>query len=251
MTVPTSAASVARKAEETRTDAESTAKTLAVTSIVNPAITAIEGALSSLPVGVAGTLLASAIYAFLSLPPLPVDFSKMPPGTPKDRNDPMKLFALMLALAILMMVWCFIKSLLNPMPIIGSFFPLCDQSTQPGGIAGSTVPNPDKAASEGAMEKANTAIRNITAGKPADAPRLVLPVVPAVSEGPSGITFAQFVASTPAGATGAVATGGAGVANRGTGTTNTSANVDVAQPVVVDYAVGNLSSDQIRRLFGL
>lgn len=101
------------------------------------------------------------------------------------------------------------------------------------------------------MEKANTAIRNITAGKPADAPRLVLPVVPAVSEGPSGITFAQFVASTPAGATGAVATGGAGVANRGTGTTNTSANVDVAQPVVVDYAVGNLSSDQIRRLFGL
>lgn len=246
MTVPTSAASVARKAEETRTDAESTAKTLAVTSIVNPAITAIEGALSSLPVGVAGTLLASAIYAFLSLPPLPVDFSKMAPGTPKDRNDPMKLFALMLALAILMMVWCFIKSLLNPMPIIGSFFPLCDQSTQPGGTAGSTVPNPDKAASEGAMAAANTAIRNITAGKPADAPRLVLPVVPAVSEGPSGITFAQFVASTPAGSV-----QGTSGANRTAGTINTSANVDVAQPVVVDYAVGNLSSDQIRRLFGL
>jgi len=251
MTVPTSAASVARKAEETRTDTESTAKTLAVTSIVRPAITAIEGALSSLPVGVAGTLLASAIYAFLSLPPLPVDFSKMPPGTPKDRNDPMKLFALMLALAILMMVWCFIKSLLNPMPIIGSFFPLCDQSTQPGGIAGSTVPNPDKAASEGAMAAANTAIRNITAGKPADAPRLVLPVVPAVSEGPSGITFAEFVASTPAGATGAgaIGAGATGGADRSTGTTNTSANV--AQPVTVDYAVGNLSSDQIRRLFGL
>jgi len=251
MTVPTSAASVARKAEETRTDAESTAKTTLVAGVVSPAITAIEGALSSLPVGVVGTLLASAIYAFLSLPPLPVDFSKMPPGTPKDRNDPMKLFALMLALAILMMVWCFIKSLLNPMPIIGSFFPLCDQSTQPGGTAGLIVLNFDKAVSEDAMEKVNTAIVNITAGKTANNPKLVLPVVPAVSEGPSGITFAEFVASTPAGATGAGATGAGatGGADRSTGTTNTSANV--AQPVTVDYAVGNLSSDQIRRLFGL
>ena len=79
------------------------------------------------PLGVTALLLANAIYAAMKMPAFPT-------SVPSPNADPAKTYALMVAFAIVQIIWCFIKRLLNPLPIIGVFFPLCDETTQ-------TLPN--------------------------------------------------------------------------------------------------------------
>jgi hypothetical protein len=75
------------------------------------------------PAGATAILLANAIYAALKAPAFPT-------AVPTPNADPAKTFALMIAFAIIQIIWCFIKALLHPLPIIGIFFPLCDETTQ-------------------------------------------------------------------------------------------------------------------------
>jgi hypothetical protein len=92
---------------------------LATNSSLNTALDTVVAALPA-PLPVAVQTLSTAIYAALKVPMTPV---LQPVPTPT--SDPIKAFALMIAFAIIQALWCFIKSLLNPLPIIGPFFPLC------------------------------------------------------------------------------------------------------------------------------
>lgn len=110
-----SAASQARKlAENVTNEAANTAK--------NTIMDAVIGALPA-PLNAAVNVLGQGIYNALKVPPVPI---QQPPLTPNA--DPIKAFAFSIAFAIIQAIWCFIKSLLNPLPIIGSFFPLCNNS---------------------------------------------------------------------------------------------------------------------------
>lgn len=106
-------------------------KNAAINEAINTAITLAMNGLPP-PLGVSAFGLSNAIYAALKAPALPT-------GVPSPNADPVKTFALMIAMAIVMLLWCFIKSLLNPLPIIGSFFPLCDPE-------GELVPDLDEVA---------------------------------------------------------------------------------------------------------
>ena len=106
-------------------------KNAAINEAINTAITLAMNGMPP-PLGVSAFGLSNAIYAALKAPALPT-------GVPSPNADPVKTFALMIAMAIVMLLWCFIKSLLNPLPIIGSFFPLCDPE-------GELVPDLDEVA---------------------------------------------------------------------------------------------------------
>jgi len=87
---------------------------------------AIDSVISSLPapLNAAARLLGEGIFAAFKVPIIPVD-----PTTIGFNQDPIKALAFSIAFAIIQVIWCFIKSLLNPLPGIGLFFPLC--SNQP------------------------------------------------------------------------------------------------------------------------
>ena len=106
-------------------------KNAAINEAINTAITLAMNGMPP-PLGVSAFGLSNAIYAALKAPALPT-------GVPSPNADPVKTFALMIAMAIVMLLWCFIKSLLHPLPIIGSFFPLCDPE-------GELVPDLDEVA---------------------------------------------------------------------------------------------------------
>mgnify|MGYP006274421139 CR=1 FL=1 len=84
---------------------------------------AIDSVISSLPapLNAAARLLGEGIYKAFKVPIIPVD-----PATIGFNQDPIKALAFSIAFAIIQIIWCFIKSLLNPLPIIGVFFPLCN-----------------------------------------------------------------------------------------------------------------------------
>jgi len=106
-------------------------KNAAINEAINTTITLAMNGMPP-PLGVSAFGLSNAIYAALKAPALPT-------GVPSPNADPVKTFALMISMAIVMLLWCFIKSLLNPLPIIGSFFPLCDPE-------GELVPDLDEVA---------------------------------------------------------------------------------------------------------
>jgi hypothetical protein len=110
-----SQASVARKLEE---DLANQAANTAKNTIMDTVI----GALPA-PLNAAVNVLGQGIYNALKVPPVPIQQPALNPNT-----DPIKAFAFSIAFAIIQAIWCFIKSLLNPLPIIGSFFPLCNNS---------------------------------------------------------------------------------------------------------------------------
>jgi len=94
------------------------ATNLATNASLNTVLdTVVAGLPAPLPVAV--QTLSTAVYAALKVRMTPV---RQPAPIP---SDPIKAFALMIAFAIIQALWCFIKSLLNPLPIIGIFFPLC------------------------------------------------------------------------------------------------------------------------------
>lgn len=120
-------------------------KNAAINEAINTAITLAMNGLPP-PLGVSAFGLSNAIYAALKAPALPT-------GVTSPNADPVKTFALMIAMAIVMLLWCFIKSLLNPLPIIGSFFPLCDPE-------GELVPDLDEVARKKANDQLAEAQKN-------------------------------------------------------------------------------------------
>jgi len=76
------------------------------------------------PVNVAAKALGEGLYAAFKVR---VD-AVIQPANPDE--DPVKLMAYAMAFAILKAIWCFIKSILNPLPIIGFFFSLCTDDAQ-------------------------------------------------------------------------------------------------------------------------
>lgn len=76
------------------------------------------------PVNFAAKALGEGLHAAFKIQPDAV----LQPVSPAQ--DPLKLMAYAMAFAILKAIWCFIKSILNPLPIIGSFFSLCSDDAQ-------------------------------------------------------------------------------------------------------------------------
>lgn len=89
-------------------------------------ITSLEAALNALPppLGQGAVGLSNSLYAVLIRPPEPSG-----PGAPPS-SDQVKLFALGIAMAIVMFVWCLIKNFLNSLPIIGIFVDGCTSDEQ-------------------------------------------------------------------------------------------------------------------------
>ena len=113
---------VQKAVEQKAKDKLESVKNAAINESINLAIQIAMNGVPA-PAGTAALLLANAIYAALKAPAFPTN-------VPSPNADPAKTFALMIAFAIIQMIWCMIKALLHPLPIIGIFFPLCDETTQ-------------------------------------------------------------------------------------------------------------------------
>ena len=193
-------------------------KNAAINEAINTAITLAMNGMPP-PLGVSAFGLSNAIYAALKAPALPT-------GVPSPNADPVKTFALMIAMAIVMLLWCFIKSLLNPLPIIGSFFPLCDPE-------GELVPDLDEVARKKANDQLAEAQKNAMDANEANdaanannADTAQNPGLSAVAGsgagagagaaggaagGQRGMTFEEFVAKTAPLSPGANTLGGASI----------------------------------------
>ena len=196
-------------------------KNAAINEAINTAITLAMNGMPP-PLGVSAFGLSNAIYAALKAPALPT-------GVRSPNADPVKTFALMIAMAIVMLLWCFIKSLLNPLPIIGSFFPLCDPE-------GELVPDLDEVARKKANDQLAEAQKNAmdaneandaanasnadtaqnpglsgVAGAGAGAAGGVAGAAGGVAGGQRGMTFEEFVAKTAPLSPGANTLGGASI----------------------------------------
>ena len=192
-------------------------KNAAINEAINTAITLAMNGLPP-PLGVSAFGLSNAIYAALKAPALPT-------GVTSPNADPVKTFALMIAMAIVMLLWCFIKSLLNPLPIIGSFFPLCDPE-------GELVPDLDEVARKKANDQLAEAQKNAMdaneANDAANASNADAAQNPGLSGvagagagaaggaagaggGQRGMTFEEFVAKTAPLSPGANTLGGASI----------------------------------------
>ena len=167
-------------------------KNAAINEAINTAITLAMNGMPP-PLGVSAFGLSNAIYAALKAPALPT-------GVPSPNADPVKTFALMIAMAIVMLLWCFIKSLLNPLPIIGSFFPLCDPE-------GELVPDLDEVARKKTNDQLAEAQKNAMDANEANDAANASNADAAQNPGLSGV----------AGGAGGAGAGGAGGAGAGAG----------------------------------
>ena len=240
-----------RQARSTAAQQAETAKARTASTVVGAAVTAATALITALPTPAkeAVQALTTAVYAFLSAKPMTIN-TALVPDTPKQSIDPVFLFAVGIAFAIIEALWCFIKALLHPLPIIGMFFPLCDDDTR-AGPNGALIENSDKTAKNAADGAAQALITQI--GSQITPPDLPLPKVPSpVRSSPVGITFSEFAATSAAATTAASAAAAlAAAALVASGSHPTSANIPVPAPTPYTYEEGNLSSEQARRLFGL
>ena len=176
-------------------------KNAAINEALNTAITLAMNGLPP-PLGVSAFGLSNAIYAALKAPALPT-------GVTSPNADPVKTFALMIAMAIVMLLWCFIKSLLNPLPIIGSFFPLCDPE-------GELVPDLDEVARKKANDQLAEAQKNAMDANEANDAANASNADAAQNPGLSGVAGAGGAGAGAGGASGgAGAAGGASGGQRG------------------------------------
>jgi len=232
------------------------------------------------PVNVAAKALGEGLTAALKVP---VD-GVIQPAAPNE--DPIKLMAYAMAFAILKAIWCFIKSILNPLPIIGFFFSLCSDDPQLTGVtvrrnlsSGQQLTNDEKEKLKADNDTQNISsavnLRNVgnrtqqpetnalrqanarlTDAKKAEAS---IARTSEMNSGDVGITFDQFVARTATGASETVA--GPNITNDLLGQTNqgqTSANIPAQPAVEPEWQSGDrpsssepLSYQEYRKLFGL
>lgn len=173
------------------------------------------------PANIIMTMLTKAIYEALRLPIDPLDVDRALrniPGTQREDIDPLKAFALMLAIAIIKAIWCFIKTLLNPLPVVGRSFPLCSS------------------------QEINNPALNISVPTPAQITTITFPEAPVPTRPPVGKSYSEYLSqrsrSTPVTAT---APGSGGV-NR--------PNIPQASTPIT-HEDTNISQEQLRRMFGL
>lgn len=226
------------------------------------------------PVNVAAKALGEGLTAAFKVP---VD-GVIQPAAPNE--DPIKLMAYAMAFAILKAIWCFIKSILNPLPIIGFFFSLCSDDAQlaegedAATVAARNAANKDaenktlNSAVSKFGSKAGTGIQQdpsdalqqanarLTAAEGAEAS---IASTSEMNGGDVGITFDQFVARTANAASETVA--GPNITNDLLGQTNqgqTSANIPAQPATEPEWQPGDRSSStepltyqEYRKLFGL
>lgn len=249
-----------QQSTEDRLNTEATAKAGAVGGLV----TAVSSAISALPPPVNGAAqaLATGVYQFLTKPPAPLDVSRASrqlPGTPPSSIDPVKLFALQIGFAVILALWCFIKSLLHPIPIVGMFFPLCDDPTMQGEQIGATVHNPDDDALRNARRLIGTV--GTVGGKDGPAhtdgntdgkgPGLTIATIYPMP-GPVGMSFDDYARRH-----GEVDRDGPTIlfAVTGSGGQSSATGTPPQQSYSVDWVPGDneksVATEQLRRLFGL
>jgi hypothetical protein len=186
--------------------------------------------------------------------------------SPDGSNNPVKLVALAIAFAIIKAIWCFIKSLLNPLPIVGSFFPLCsnDEQLQQGTReAAEAAEDSDNQTLNSQISSFNSAVainlsNIVNVQQPDTQPQQTTESETDTGE---GITFDQFVAKT-ANAAGVTTTGlditnelrsqTSQAANQGQTSANIPAQI-VAQPEWQPSERSNepITYQEYRKLFGL
>jgi hypothetical protein len=241
-----------------------------VNDLTNKAITAgkvtlIEGIVNGLPapVNFAARALGEGLHAAFKVQPDAI-------LQPADGNqDPRKLMAYAMAFAIIKAIWCFIKSILNPLPIIGSFFSLCIEEAlseiNRADVAASNNDNSNQALASAVNSYNNFRDQNIEVVPNSDLERARQNLRNSsqndsrsteMTSGPAGITFDQFVASTATAAPSGTSTDSDAVTslqsqiNQGT----TSANVPPASPQIEspEWRPSEVSRYQeARKLFGL
>lgn len=160
------------------------------------------------PVNVAAKALGEGLFAAFKVR---VDAVRQP-ANPDE--DPVKLMAYMMAFAILKAIWCFIKSILNPLPIIGFFFSLCSDDAQltqgndPATVAARNAANNDREngvlnaavgrfnreAGTGRTEAPTAELQRATSDL--DSLRNQTSSASEMASGDVGMTFDQFVALT-------------------------------------------------------
>ena len=235
--------------------------------IAQAQITIIEQAINALPppVNAGARTLGEGIYAAFKTPLSAV-------SNPSPNQDPIKLMAFAIAFAILKALWCFIKSLLNPIPIVGIFFPLCNDDPQLTGNDVATNNARNAANIDASNLAANNATNQFRSGVSEnaanEAKKQAIQQIPQISgtvsalssdmnSGSEGMTFDDFVAKTVVPAS--VTTDETDPTNALRGETNqneTSANIPV-QPVsepkwqATDELTERTSYEAYRRLFGL
>lgn len=122
MTTPSEQRRAASAATASETATQNSAN-VATNTATNAGVSALLGTLPG-PLSSAATALSEGISAAIKTSSAQ---AKSVPSTSPGLADPTKIFAAQLAYAIITAIWCFIKSILNPLPIIGMFFPLCSE----------------------------------------------------------------------------------------------------------------------------
>lgn len=212
-----------------------TANTAAQTAIN----TAIDTAMSALPppLNAGAKALTDGITKAFKVPLLPTDLTA-------PNADPVKLLAIMLAIGIILAIWCFIKAILHPLPIIGLFFPLC--SDDPDATAA------DKSSSDNqALARATDKVTSATPKAiPVQLPPSQFAPTASLKNPMKGMTFDQYInkigAATPA--TQETAPNLADIKP----STSTAANID-PQPTVKlpEWQSGEQQYNELKKLFGL
>lgn len=230
-----------RAAREAAGDAAREAQNLANTAVNTVMIQAIETLLNGIPIiGTTAKGLGEGFYAAVKAPVNPVKNAT-------SANDPIKLLVFMLAFAILKAIWCFIKSILNPLPIIGIFFPLCGDKTDPDNIDDasglSILPSALPAGFDKRIQEAKL---RADAARIEAAAKNPIPVEPEVK----GITFAEFVARSGTARHNPVA---ADQPPAPTFNLPTSTNPPTTKPEVqtAEWEPSSITYDELRKKFGL
>lgn len=240
MATPSDTGQAQREAASTSTRLTAEARDRANASANSAQVQALQAVVSSLPapVNIAANGLSTVIYAVIRAKPLPT-------SSTNPASDPAKVFALGMAYAVLSTVWCFIKSILNPLPFIGSFFPLCEpDNNQQITRALAATRDGDQQSSSGAVSGVAT---NVPTAEPDQQGR--------------GMTFTEFLATISA--TGAPSTAGAmPPSSSQAGTillTMTGSNAPVQSAVQPTGTANTVrqqqqdpaNSDALRRMFGI
>lgn len=244
MATPSDTGQAQREAASTSTRLTAEARDRANASANSAQVQALQAAVSSLPapVNIAANGLSTAIYAVIRAKPLPT-------SSTSPASDPAKVFALGIAYAVLSTVWCFIKSILNPLPFIGSFFPLCEPDNN------QQITRALASSREGEQQPSSGTVTGVTANTSPTVEQQGQP------DPGRGLTFAEFLATTSITNTPST-TGNVSPPSSQAATvllTMTGSNTPV-QPTTQPASTANTvrqqqqdptNSDALRRLFGI
>ena len=198
----------------------------------NSIMEAVIGALPA-PLNAAVNVLGQGIYNAIKVPPVPIQQPALSPNA-----DPIKAFAFSIAFAIIQAIWCFIKSLLNPLPIIGSFFPLCNNSPDLVDAEASALDPQNQGLARAENEFSNfLASTSSSAGTPS-----AINQPPQTPQDNQGITFDQYLANN------GISSGTVAASPPPTPSVPSAPSTATKEP---DWQRGEQTFDNIRKRFGL